>query len=150
MKSIQTKILIVVISGLLILALTVSGIVMYATMQILYQDADAIMRFESENEATKLNDMLGDIEKSILIVSEAAAEQLDSVESLLDSEYQNNYTRDMEVLFNNAARNTKGMIAYYFRYNPRKENKSENFKYLSTWNFILNNIIFSLTASKIS
>ncbi len=118
MKSIQTKILIVVISGLLILALTVSGIVMYATMQILYQDADSIMRFESENEATKLNDMLGDIEKSILIVSEAAAEQLDSVESLLDSEYQHNYTRDMEVLFNNAARNTKGMIAYYFRYNP--------------------------------
>jgi diguanylate cyclase (GGDEF)-like protein len=62
--------------------------------------------------------MLGDIEKSILIVSEAAAEQLDSVESLLDSEYQHNYTRDMEVLFNNAARDTKGMIAYYFRYNP--------------------------------
>ncbi len=118
MKSIRTKILVVVISGLLILSLTIGGVVLYATHQILYRNADTIMRFESENEATKINDMLGDMEKSIQIVSEAAVEQLDSADSLLDLDYQQAYTRDMELLFNNAARNTEGMIAYYFRYNP--------------------------------
>ena len=118
MKSIRSKILIIIISGLLILSLAIFGVVLYATRKILYKDADMIMRFESENEAAKINDMLGDMEKSIQIVSEAAVEQLDSADSLLNLEYQQAYTRNMEILFNNAARNTVGMIAYYFRYNP--------------------------------
>ncbi len=118
MKSVRTKILVVVIAGLLILSLTLGGVVLYATNRILYRNADSIMRLESEHEAAKINDMLGDMEKSIQLVSEAAVEQLDSVEALKDLEYQRAYTRDMELLFNNAARNTAGMIAYYFRYNP--------------------------------
>jgi hypothetical protein len=118
MKSIRTKILVVVISGLLLLSILIGSVVLFATNRILYRNADTIMLLESENEATKINNMLGNMEKSIQIVSEAAVEQLDSAISLLDQEYQQAYTRDMELLFNNAARNTEGMIAYYFRYNP--------------------------------
>lgn len=118
MKSIRTKILIIVISGLLILSLTLGGIALYATQTMLHRDARTIMNREIESEATQLNAMLRNMKMSIQIVSEAAVEQLDSAESLLQLEYQQEYTRVMEVLFNNAARNTKGMIAYYFRYNP--------------------------------
>ena len=118
MKSIRTKILIIVISGLLILSFTIGGIALYATQSMLHRDARTIMNGEIESEAIKLNAMLRNIKMSIQIVSEAAVEQLDSAESLLRLEYQQEYTQVMEVLFNNAARNTKGMIAYYFRYNP--------------------------------
>ena len=118
MKSIRTKILVVVLSGLLLLGLLIGGAVIFATYQILHEDADAIMRAKSEAEASKINDILGGIQSSVQIVSEAAVEQLDVADSLLDIEYQQGYTRDMEILFNNAARNTKGIVAYYFRYNP--------------------------------
>ena len=118
MKSIRTKILTVVISGLLILSFTIGGVALYATQSMLHRDARTIMNEEIESEATKLNAMLRNMKMSIQIVSEAAVEQLDSAESLLKLEYQQKYTQAMEVLFHNAARNTKGMIAYYFRYNP--------------------------------
>ena len=111
MRSIRTKILVVVISGLLILSFTIGGVVLFATHKMLYRDASMAMSLESENEAIKINDMLGDMQKSIQIVSEAAVDQLDSADSLLNLDYQQAYTRDMELLFNNAARNTKGMIA---------------------------------------
>ena len=106
------------ISGLLILSTAIGVVVWYATINILHKDADMIMSLESETEAEKINSMLGDMKQSIQIVSEAAEEELLSVEALLELEYQQTYTGDMEILFNNVARNTDGMIAYYFRYNP--------------------------------
>ena len=118
MRSIRTKILVVVIAGLLILTTIISGVVMYATNKILERNADQLMRSESEREAAKINDMLGGVEKSIQVVSEAAVDQLGSVDFLKIQSNQQQYTRDMELLFTNAARNTTGMIAYYFRYNP--------------------------------
>lgn len=118
MKSIRTKILVIVISGLLILTTIISGVVLFATGKILERNANELMRTESEFEAEKINNMLGGVEKSIKVVSEAAVEQLGSVDYLKIQSNQQQYTRDIELLFTNAARNTTGMIAYYFRYNP--------------------------------
>lgn len=118
MKSIRTKILTIVISGLLILSFTIGGVALYASQKMLHRDAKTIMDGEIEGEAAKLNAMLKNIKVSVRIVSEGAVDQLASVDDLKILENQQEYTKKMEMLFNNAARNTEGMVAYYFRYNP--------------------------------
>ena len=56
MKSIQTKILFVVIAGLVVITALVSAIAVNMTHTVMHRDADRILQNAAQREAAKIND----------------------------------------------------------------------------------------------
>ena len=119
MKSIQTKILAVVISGLLVITALVTAIGVNMTHEIMHQDADRILDNVAQKEAAYINDVLGDISKSAAIMNHYAQAEIQSMEQLADLEFRANYLEKTKRMFTEIALNTKGIEGYYLRLNPQ-------------------------------
>lgn len=119
MKSIQTKILTVVIAGLLVITAVVSAIGVSMTHEIMHKDADRILNNMAQKEAAYINDVLGDISKSASIMEHYALVELDSLEALADLDFRNGYLEKTKQMFREIALNTNGFIGYFLRLNPK-------------------------------
>lgn len=119
MKSIQTKILAVVISGLLVITALVTAIGVNMTHEIMHQDADRILNNVAQKEAAYINDVLGDISKSAAIMNHYAQAEIQSIEQLADLEFRANYLEKTKRMFMEIALNTNGIEGYYLRLNPQ-------------------------------
>ncbi|MBQ8249873.1 MAG: diguanylate cyclase [Clostridia bacterium] len=115
MKSIQSKILFVVISGLLVMTFVVSAIAVTMTHEIMHQDADRILKNMCQKEAAYINDMLNDITKSASIIEHYATTELENAQALADEQYREKYVGKVETLFNEIALNTDGIEGFYLR-----------------------------------
>lgn len=118
MKSIQTKILTVVISGLVVITAIVSAIGVNMTHEIMHQDADRILDNMAQKEAAYINDVLGDISKSASIMEHYALSEIDSMGQLEDLEFREAYLEKTKVMFAEIALNTNGFVGYFLRLNP--------------------------------
>ncbi len=118
MKSIKTKLLIVVIVALL--ASTVSlGAASFMTMhKIMHEDADEMLAARCETEATIVNRVFRDMQKSVQMMESYADENLKNASVLEDSAAYAAYTEEMRSMFLDIARNTEGAVTFYFRYAP--------------------------------
>lgn len=119
MKSIQNKILTVVISGLLVITAIVSLIAVSMTHEIMHQDADRILNNVTQKEAAYLNDTLGDIIKSAAIMEHYALSEIDSLDQLADPDFRNHYLETTKQMFKEIALNTNGFVGYFLRLNPK-------------------------------
>jgi len=119
-KTIQGKILTVIISGLLIMAFAIGAISYYTTNNILHKDADVIIETKCQNEAAKIDEVLCSIKKSVQIMANYALAELEDVNKLSDDSYRHTYNEKMQHNYTNIASNTDGFIGYYIRYNPEK------------------------------
>lgn len=120
MKSIRTKLLIVVIVALLATTLSLS-IVSFLTMhRIMHEDADDMLAAKCETEATIVNRVFRDMQKSVQMMESYADESLKdpSVFADLGSVAYSIYTENMRTMFLDIARNTEGAVTFYFRYSP--------------------------------
>ena len=118
MKSIKTKILVVVISGLLVITAVVSAIAVNMTHEIMHRDADRILNNVTQKEAAYINDALGDIKKSATIMEHYAKSEIAELSQLEDPEFLENYIQKTKRMFGEIALNTNGIEGYYFRLNP--------------------------------
>lgn len=119
MKSIQTKILTVVISGLLVITAVVSAIGVSMTHEIMHKDADRILNNVTEKEAAYLNDVLGDISKSAAIMQHYALAEIKSPKQLEDLNFRESYLEKTRTMFTEIARNTDGLDGFFLRINPK-------------------------------
>ena len=118
MKSIQSKILTVIISSILILTVLISIVSVIYVNKILTEDSDIITESVSEREALRLDETLATVEASVKILESYVMVSLDSAESLTDESFRDAYTEQMRDMFSNVATNTSGVVAFYLRYNP--------------------------------
>ncbi len=118
MKSIQSKILIVVISGLLVITAVVSAIAVNMTHEIMHKDADRILNNVAQKEAAYINDVLGDIKKSTTIMQHYATAEINSINDLNNPEFLEKYLEKNKRMFNEIAINTNGIEGYFMRINP--------------------------------
>ena len=118
MKSIQTKILTVVISGLMVITAIVSAIGVSMTHEIMHKDADRILNNVTLKEAAYINDQLGDISKSAAIMKHYALAEITDLEQLADMEFRANYLKKTKIMFREIALNTSGFVGYFLRLNP--------------------------------
>ena len=118
MKSIQTKILSVVIAGLLVITAVVSAIAVEMTHEVMHKDADRILKNAAQREAAKINDTLGDVMKSISIMSHYAITEVGNPEMLREATYCDRYLERTETMFTEIAMNTNGIKGFYMRINP--------------------------------
>ena len=118
MKTIQSRILFVVITALIVITALVTSIAVGVTHEIMHKDADRILNNVSEKEAAYINDMLNDFMQSTAIMEHYALHELQDVHSLKDGVYLEKYTQEIRHLFDEVARNTAGTTAYYLCFSP--------------------------------
>lgn len=118
MKSIQTKILFVVIAGLLVITAVVSTIGVRMTHEVMHRDADRILKNAAQREAAKINDTLGDVMKSISIMEHYATTELKDSTQLQDETFRTKYVQRIETMFTEVALNTNGIQGFYMRIDP--------------------------------
>ena len=127
MKTIQSKILFVVITALIVITAIVTTIALSITHEIMHKDADRILNNVSQKEAALINDMLNDFMKSASITEHYAAHELESPQALADAEYLAAYTQGVRLLFDEIAANTAGAYSYYICFSPALTGKTSGF-----------------------
>ena len=118
MKSIQSKILFVVIAGLMIITATVSTIAVAMTHEIMHKDADRILENATQKEAAQINDVLGDVMKSSNIMKHYATTEITDVDDIKDADFRNSYIAKAEAMFAEVALSTSGVEGFYMRIAP--------------------------------
>lgn len=127
MKSIQSKILIVVIAGLFVITAVVSTIGVTMTHEIMHRDADRILNNVTQKEAAYINDALGDIKKSAIIMEHYATDEIDSLSQLKNPEFLDKYLSKTKEMFSEVALNTTGVEGYFMRLNPEYTNSKTGY-----------------------
>lgn len=118
MRTIQSKILFVVITALIVITAMVTTIAVIITHGIIHKDADRILNNVAEKDAAQINDMLNDFVKSAAIMNHYASHELRGREDLRDEVYLAEYTEQIRHMFDEIALNTSGTSSYYFCFSP--------------------------------
>ena len=134
MKSIRTRILICVISGLVVITAIVSAIAVSMTHEVMHRDADRILDNAAQKEAAYINDALGDIEKSATIMKHYVLSEISSIDQLEDLNFRRGYMQKTQKMFAEVALNTRGVEAWYYRLNPEFTDGTAEFYDLITEN----------------
>ena len=127
MKSIQTKILVVVIAGLLVITAVVSAIAVNMTHEIMHKDADRILNNATQREAAQINDVFGDVVKSSGIMKHYATTEIEKAEDLKNKDFRSEYLRKAKVMFTEVALNTNSVAGFYLRLDPKYTNGTTGF-----------------------
>jgi len=129
-KSIQSKLLLIITIGLVLMATVLATFSITITHGILHTDADALLSAQCEKEATEINDVLGSIEHSVAIMRHYASTELnDDPNVITDESLQAEYLQKMDVMFREITLNTPGAIGYYIRFNHTLTSPTAGFFY---------------------
>lgn len=118
MKSIQTKLMVLILSGILLASVIIGGTGMLTARRVIDNDSAVIMNILCRQSASDLENILGQIAQSVDMLAAYAQDRLESPQALQDAAYRKSYTQEMQRIMINAANNTQGAVAFYLRYNP--------------------------------
>ena len=116
--SIQFKFLITIISAMLAITLFIGGLSIYEVDHFVQQQAESFVKASCEKEATQVNDIFGDMEKSVNIMSSYILSFLDDEKDIESRELQNKIVQSADKMFADVTNNTVGAVAYYLRFVP--------------------------------
>lgn len=118
MKSIQSKIITFMLLYLLLLALLIGVPSVVNIGRLASYDSNTIVNGLCRKQAERLNGQLNAIRNAVDTIYEYSAGELESVESLSDGGYLEDYAESVRKIAINIANHTEGSLAVYFRYNP--------------------------------
>ncbi|WP_321002526.1 diguanylate cyclase domain-containing protein [Eisenbergiella porci] len=120
MRSIQTKLIAMILSCILLSTFVIGGAGLLNSSLIVDENSEHIMELLSRGNAQDINALLSRIEQSVNTLADYASDQISSLSVLkTDSDYVEEYTQQLLSAALNAANNTEGALAVYVRYNPR-------------------------------
>lgn len=118
MKSIQTKILCLILIGILVPSVFVLGISGVSFRKALNEECVSIMTLTAGQNTEELNMVFERVEQSVEILAEFARDNVDSVKRLAeDEDYVLAYTRETKALGETIVNETQGAVAVYVRFN---------------------------------
>lgn len=129
-SSIQNKIVILILIGILFSSLTIGGLGIASFRDELDKSVVSTMNLTCQEKAEELNNILGRIEQSSEVMAVLATNHLESVESLKDETYRTTYISHMCEAAYDIAIKTKGSIGIYLRLNPEIAGPTEGFYWL--------------------
>lgn len=118
MKSVQTKILTLILSCILLSAGLFGGAGYYNARTVVESDSAQIMNLICAQKAQEMNAPLRNIEQSVNILYHYIDGQIDLERLESNESYAYRFLEKMEEVSLNTAQNTEGSIAIYFRLNP--------------------------------
>lgn len=128
-NSIQFKFLITVISAMLAITIFIGALSIYKVDQFVQQETESFIKVTCEKEAALMNDIFGDMEKSVNIMSGYILDFLDSAEDLKSPELLNEIVHDADRMFADVANHTDDAVAYYLRFSPEISDSKTGFFY---------------------
>ena len=128
MKSIQTKLVVMILSSILLSSIVIGSVGLVHSSRVVAEDSERIMHLMSQGKAQDINALLSRIEQSVNTLAAYAAEQLDDTDAFKsDDAYVNDYTKLLLPVAVNAAGNTEGALSVYVRYNPQFTSPTSGF-----------------------
>lgn len=118
MKSIQTKILVLIIPALLICTSLVGGVGVISAQRIIDRNTDEYLTVLCSEQSEIIESLFDRVEQSVDIMAVNALEELESAEALQQESYREAYTEKMRQMLVTTTEHTVGSVAVYLRYNP--------------------------------
>ncbi len=116
--SIQFKFLITVISAMLAITVFVGGLSIYEVDNFVRIQTKTLIDATCEKEATQINSIFGDMEKSVRIIESYVLALVENGGGITDRGRQNEIIEYADGMFDNVAKQTDSAIAYYLRFAP--------------------------------
>ena len=117
-QSMQFKVLMTVISAMLAITVFIGGLSIYEVDQFVQHQTEDFINVTCEKEASQINDLFGDMEKSVHIMESYVLGLINSKADLEDAKKQAEILQRSDEMFVDVANNTDGAVAYYFRFTP--------------------------------
>ena len=128
MRSIQTKIFILILTCIVVSSAIIGGIGIFISEITVDSDSVKIMNLLCSEKAQELNSTLGRIEQSVDIVTQYAADNLENAEKLAsDRDYLQSYLDELRSLGMTASEKTEGAVTYYVRLDPEITGDNQGF-----------------------
>lgn len=119
MKSVRSKILILVLLGSVLSAVVVGLFSIQNTKIQIQEDSAMLMNQAVANSKLEMDAKITGIEQSVETLADCVENGLTNLEAFqTDGAYVNDFTQSMENILLSAAENTEGAITAYLRYNP--------------------------------
>ena len=118
MHSVQFKYLMIVISAILAIAIFVGGFSIYEIDNYIQEHTKEFVEITCSNEAAKINDIFGDIEKSVRVMESYVLSLFSSTADVNNRDDQTKMLQQAGKMFADVAINTDGAVAYYLRFDP--------------------------------
>lgn len=129
-NSIQNKIILLILVGILFSSLTIGGLGIASFGDELEKSVVSTMNLTCQEKAEELNNILGRIEQSTEVMAVLASNHIKNFNDLKDESYRNTYIDHMRLAGYDIAINTKGAIGIYLRLNPEIAGPTEGFYWL--------------------
>ena len=117
-QSIQFKVLITLISAMLAITVFIGGLSIYEVDQFVQHQTEDFINVTCEKDASQINDIFGDMEKSVHIMESYVFGLINSKADISNIEKQADILKRSDEMFIDVANNTDGAVAYYFRFAP--------------------------------
>ena len=117
-KSIQSKIILVILVGILFSSLTIGGLGIVSFQEELDKTIVSTMNLACGEKAQELNTTLGRIEQSAEVMAVLAQNYISDIDGLKEETTRNHYIEHLRDAAYNIAVNTSGAFGIYVRINP--------------------------------
>ena len=128
-NSIQFRFLITILSAMLAITIVVGGVSIYKIDHFVQQETENFIKVTCEKEAAQMNDIFGDMEKSVNIMSGYILNFLESPEDIKSPDRQEEIVQSADRMFADVANHTTGTVAYYLRFSPELSDSKAGFFY---------------------
>lgn len=116
MKSIQTKITLLILAVIVVCSSVIGSTGIINSKYVIEEDSAEIINLMCSDKANEINNILGRIEQSVDILSVFSVNNLESADKLSDKEYMAQYIDTIDELSRTAVCETKGAVSVYLRF----------------------------------
>jgi len=128
MKSIQTKLMVLIVVGIFFSTLLIGGISIHRLKSVMDKGGSEIVNLTCHEKAQELDTLMGRIEQSVEILYEYTMESIGDVDTILENPaYLDGYMTWMEILGKSVADATAGSVAVYMRLAPELTSPTDGF-----------------------
>ncbi|MDY3909243.1 MAG: diguanylate cyclase [Eubacterium sp.] len=128
MKSIQTKIITLIIAAIIVSVAAIGGVGVISFEQTINEEVVEHMNLKCREQAQELNNVIGKIQQSVEILSEYALDNVQKIDELKENTGKlQKYISKLEDLGLTIANETQGTLAVYVRFNPEIFSPTDGF-----------------------
>lgn len=133
MKSIQTKLMILIIIGISFSTLLIGGLGIHRLKSAMDEDGREIINLTCSEHANELNTVMGRIEQSVEIMYEYTMDTLGSMEEISQSTWNVEEKMEMLAEFGKTVVNaTEGSVGVYVRFDPELTRQMDGFFWMKS------------------
>ena len=131
-NSLQCKFLTTILSAMLAITIFIGGLSIYEVDQFIQQQTEDFINITCAKEATQVNDIFGDMEKSVNIMSGYILNSFDSLAEIRSPSRQEEILTATDRMFADVANHTDGAVAYYMRFATEISDSKTGFFFTKT------------------